>query len=352
MAVRESAHRLRYVLLALVVSAVVHAAAILGIPRSLDRAVTEDVASYEAELIPAPSASVAPAPKQQAAAARAPRPRSPRKPTEAIASLPPLPPYASDGTASLPELLPPPPDLAPPEPAKPEVVASVAPATTLADAKAAPFPVNALPADLTIHYALNSPFADGIAQYSWKREGDRYVISGTAQAEGFFTLFLEGSIVQESTGTVTESGLRPERFVERKPQGPEESLTFDWTNRTVEYNRNGEKKPGGLADNSVDWLSMIFQLAHEPPQGKTLSMKVYTQRKLYAFELKVLGVEEIELPIGRVKALHLRHTAQDANEQVDVWLGVDQHYLPVKMRYPVARNRFMVEQAATSISRR
>jgi len=81
-------------------------------------------------------------------------------------------------------------------------------------------------------------------------------------------------------------------------------------------------------------------------------MKVYTQRKLYSFELKVLGVEEIEIPIGRVKALHLRHTAKDANEQVDVWLGLDQHYLPVKMRYPVARNRFMVEQTATSISER
>jgi len=349
MTVRESVHRFRYVLLALGVSAVVHAAAIFGVPRTLDAVVPEEPASYTAELVSAPSASVVPAPKPQAAPPRAPRPRSPRKPAEAIASLPLLPSFTGEGSASLPELLPPLPDLAPPEPT---VVASAAPPQAISDAKAAPFPVNALPADLTIHYALTSPFADGIAQYSWKREGNHYVISGTAQAEGFFTLFLEGSIVQESTGTVTESGLRPERFVERKPQGPEESLAFDWPNRKVEFNRNGEKKPGELADNSVDWLSMIFQLAHEPPQGETLSMKVYTQRKLYSFELKVLGVEEIEIPIGRVKALHLRHTAKDANEQVDVWLGLDQNYLPVKMRYPVARNRFMVEQAATSISRR
>ena len=352
MTLRESVHRLRYVLLALGVSVVVHAAAILGVPRSLDRPAPDELAGYTAELVPAPSASVSPAPKAQAAPPRALRPRSPRKPTEAIASLPLLPSIAGEGTASLPELLPPLPELAPPEPPKPEVVASVAPATTLSDAKAAPFPVRALPADLSIRYALTSPFADGIAQYAWKRDGDRYIISGSAQAEGFFTLFLEGRILQESTGTVTESGLRPERFSERKPQGPEESLTFDWANRTVEFNRNGEKKPGGLADNTVDWLSMIFQLAHEPPKGEAVSMKVYTQRKLYAFELKVLGVEEIELPIGRVKALHLRHATQDANEQVDVWLGVDQHYLPVKMRYPVARNRFMVEQTATSISER
>ena len=116
MTVRESAHRLRYVLLALVVSAVVHAAAILGVPRALDAAALEEPPSYTAELISVPPASGAAASKSQAAPPRAPRPRSSRKPTEAIASLPPLPSFASDGTASLPELLPPPPDLAPQEP--------------------------------------------------------------------------------------------------------------------------------------------------------------------------------------------------------------------------------------------
>ena len=349
MTLRDYAYRSRYALLALVASVLVHAMAIVGVPGRAGEAPPVDDVRYTAELVPAPgvTASLAPAP-----APRIVRPRSPRKPREAIATLPLMPSFAPEAAVALRELEPPLPDLAPPEPAKPEVVASVAPATVLSDAKAAPFPVHALPADLSIRYALTSPFADGTAHYSWKREGDRYVISGSAEAEGFFTLFLEGRILQESSGTVTESGLRPDRFVERKPQGPEESLTFDWVNRTVEFQRNGEVKPSGLADNTVDWLSMIFQLAHEPPKGDSLPMKVYTQRKLYTFDLKVLGVEVIELPIGTVKALHLRHTAQDSREQVDVWLGVDQHYLPVKMRYPVARNRFMVEQTATSISGR
>jgi hypothetical protein len=35
-----------------------------------------------------------------------------------------------------------------------------------------------------------------------------------------------------------------------------------------------------------------------------------------------------------------------------VWLGIDQHYLPVKMRYPVAKMRLMVEQSAARISER
>jgi hypothetical protein len=59
------------------------------------------------------------------------------------------------------------------------------------------------------------------------------------------------------------------------------------------------------------------------------------------------------IPLGHVRALHLRHVdRENPKEVVDVWLGVDQHYLPVKLRYPVARNRFMVEQIATRLSQR
>ena len=51
--------------------------------------------------------------------------------------------------------------------------------------------------------------------------------------------------------------------------------------------------------------------------------------------------------------LHLRHVdPKDETEVVDVWLGLDQSYLPVKLRYPVAKNRLMVDQVATRVSAR
>jgi hypothetical protein len=60
-------------------------------------------------------------------------------------------------------------------------------------------------------------------------------------------------------------------------------------------------------------------------------------------------VRENRIPLGQC-ALHLRHVDPEDHQVVDVWLGIDQHYLPVKLRYPVARNRLMVEQVATSVS--
>jgi hypothetical protein len=232
----------------------------------------------------------------------------------------------------------------------PEKVA-LAPASAPPEKELAPeeFPTEALPGNIKITYELTSSFADGRAVYEWERQGDEYVITGEAEAVGFFTLFLEGRILQESRGRITKEGLRPQRFVEQKPNAQEEGLEFDWGGRKVTFERSGEKRVDELKDNTVDWLSMIFQLAHRPPKGESLEMRVFTQRRMYQFRLKVMGEEEIEVPIGKLRALHLRHVDEAKNEYVDVWLGVDQYYMPVKMRYPVARNRIMVEQTATNI---
>jgi hypothetical protein len=153
---------------------------------------------------------------------------------------------------------------------------------------------------------------------------------------------------------VTAAGLRPDRFTEKKPNTADEGLQFDWPARKVTFERGTTRNTEALTDNTVDWLSMIFQLAHVPPAAgaETMQLRVFTQRRLYRFDLKVLGVELIDIPLGRVRALHLRHVDPEDRQAVDVWLGVDHHYLPVKMRYPVARNRFMVEQSATRLTER
>jgi hypothetical protein len=216
------------------------------------------------------------------------------------------------------------------------------------------FPVEGLPDRLSIDYRLTSALVDAHAAYHWSREGDAYRITGEGEAVGFFSLFLEGRIQQESRGTVTAAGLRPDRFVESKPGTAQEGLDFDWPDHKVTFEYGENRKTSPLTDDTVDWLSMIFQLAHVPPpsEAESMQIKVFTQRRLYDFHLKVLGEEEIDIPMGRVRALHLRHVDAADGQVVDVWLGIDQHYLPVKMRYPVARNRLMVEQAATSVSER
>lgn len=329
-------------------SLALHAVAILGLrlPAGGDsgteaivyEATLVEPAIVEAAIAPAPPPARAPAPRRRPA----PRESAPR-PGEVVAALP-----AAAATVQAEEL---PGDFLEEAPA-PEVLALASPPAVLALPVEPAFSPGALPGEITIAYALTSVFADGEAEYTWKREGERYEITGTAQATGFFTLFLEGRIEQEASGRVTAEGLRPDRFTERRGSTPEEGLTFDWEGREVHFHRGGNRRTGSLTEATVDWLSMIFQLAHRPPRGDSVDLRVFTQRRLYRYRLEVVGHEELELPIGTVRTLHLRHTGASPEETVDVWLGVDHHHVPVKLRYPVARNRLVVEQTATSVRAR
>lgn len=300
--------------------------------------------SYEATLVaaPPPPAAVA-APKTRALQPL---------PPGAVAFLPNLPDApAEPELAEAPEIAAPEASgETPPVVEPPPVVAMAAPSAAAAKPPVPSFREDALPGELRIRYTLSSSFAEGEAEYAWRREGERYEITGTARAMGFFAIFLEGAIDQRTSGRVTADGLRPEEFREWRPGAPAEGITFDWDARTVTQSRGGKEQVVPLEGNTIDWLSLVFQLAHQPPLEGATDLRVYTQRRLYTYRLDVVGEEEIDLPIGRVRALHIRHGAAGQPETVDVWLGIEQHYLPLKLRYPIARNRLVIEQTARSIS--
>jgi len=334
----------RATLVALAGSAALHGAVIVGSSVPDHAPVDLDAPTYTARLVAANATEAIiakPAPKAAKARPRA----TPRPPVEEIVALAPS---TSEEAAPAPmeeagpELLS---DAAPepaPAPEPPDIVALAAPAAPAASADLPSFDPGALPAHVTILYDLNSAFADGTAEYTWSREGDHYAIKGEAMAQGFFALFLEGSIRQESHGRVTPEGLRPDAFSERRGN-TQEGLAFDWDKRTVTFQRGDSSRTGALTDDTV---------AHTPPRGSVLPMRVFTQRRMYAFKLQVVGVETLHLPLGSTQTLHLRHEGEKPDEAVDVWLGTDQNYLPVKMRYPVAKNRLIVEQTARRITTR
>ena len=354
--------RYRFLAVALAASAALHAALFVSVPPP-PNPVEVAAQPFSAELLPPPPAPApveakpAPAPKP---VAQRPPPRLHPAPRRAVAKPPAPAPKLLSAVAPSPEL----PVVAPaaakePSP-PPEKIALAEPIIPwmpdLPPAAPEPplFPMDALPERLSIDYRLSTGPLTAHAVYRWRRKGDTYRITGEGEATGLFRLFRNESILQESEGIITSAGLRPERFLEKRTGADDEGLDFDWLKHQVTLEHGDTQKTMALSDDTVDWLTMIFQLAHVPPRdgGQTLDLRVFTQRKLYDFTLKVVGLEDIDIPLGKVRALHLRHVDPKDGDVIDVWLGVDQHYLPVKMRYPVAKMKFMVEQDAARISER
>ena len=346
----------RIVALAVAVSFALHAALFVAIPERVDLAASAADETFTARLEPAKVASATPAPPSPRIVRARTRP-APARPAPSLAPVPEL--LAATGPADgwavpMPSASPLPPpapaheDLAMAEPIIPWVRPPPVPPP-----EPEAFPLEGLPQDLTIDYDLNSAIAAAHASYHWVRDGDGYRITGQGELGGLAQLFVDGRMTQESVGIITSAGLRPERFVERRSGNPDEGLEFDWVARQVTFDRGpANRKTVPLAEDTVDWLTMIFQLAHQPPRspGQTMTLRVYTQRRLYDFHLEVAGIEEIAIPLGAVRALHLHHIDPEGGPPVDVWLGIDEHYLPVKLRYPVAKKRLMVEQSAVRIT--
>jgi hypothetical protein len=177
--VRTLFWRYRIPLLALVVSAAIHAAIISGVTGQAGVVEEPSGAFYSATLegatvvdTDAGASAPKPAPRPKRSASR-PRPKAPAPKPEnflAQAPAPEIPPPAPEPEAA-PDL-PPEPDLPPPPETKPEVVALAQPAVPVKALEPEPFPTRALPSHLKITYALTSAFADGKATYEWERDGD------------------------------------------------------------------------------------------------------------------------------------------------------------------------------------
>jgi hypothetical protein len=360
--------RYRFLAAALAASVALHAALFVSVPAPPSVTPSEPQA-FTAELLPpAPAPRVeAPPPEPPRPAIAKPRPHRPAPVKRVVRKPPPPAPVpallaAAKAGSDAPTVPPPTPEPAPEPPAAPvpEPIALAEPIIPWLAPRPPPvpepeiFPMEGLPERLSIDYRLSAGILNAHAIYRWRRKEDSYRITGEGEAVGLFRLFTDRQIFQESEGTITAAGLRPERFLEKRGGSEDDGIEFDWPGRKVTLEHGNERKTAPLAGDTVDWLTMIFQLAHTPPReaGASVELHVYTQRRLYDFDLKVVGLEEIEIPLGKVRALHLRHVDPDDGRIIDVWLGVDQHYLPVKMRYPVAKMQLMVEQSAVRITER
>ena len=307
------------IVLALVASAVIHAAALLGpgwtlpgdgdadAPQTIDAVLTRPAPRPEAtpvaKSVPKPHVDK-PRPQRMATAASA-APSISSSPSESSA-----PPTAS--------------------PVEPPPVA-VAPAPTF---ESAPVPARiALPAKGRVRYAITrgeEGFVIGQTTHTWQQDGFTYTLQSVAETTGLVALFKSARVLQISRGEVTAAGLRPHEFRHERVGGLD-TANFDWARGVVAY----AGREDGVSAGTQDMLSMYYQLVLLAPQSGVVEMPIATGRKLEIFRLEVLGEVSLALPGGERRALHVR--TRSSNDTIELWLrtGADaaSRGLPLKIRF-------------------
>ena len=304
--------------LALVASALMHAAALIGSGWTLPGANEADAAPAIEAVLVKPAAS----PEATPAARPVPKPlvdKPRRLPVAAAAPVvaaaaavsPPFAPgVAPAGTPPL--VIPQPPVLEP-----------------VAAAPVPPLPKSALPGKGRVRYVITlgeGGLVVGQSVHTWEHDGLTYKLQSVTETTGLAALFKPARVVQSSRGKVTAEGLKPEEFRNERAGGTD-SASFDWTRGVVVYAGREES----VAPGAQDMLSMFYQLVLLAAGGGVPDISVATGRKLESYRFENLGIETVVLPAGERRALHLRTTS--GKDTTDVWIAPDMRGLPLKVRF-------------------
>lgn len=205
-----------------------------------------------------------------------------------------------------------------------------------------------LPSKGVIRFAIlmgAGGFQIGRAEHRWEfTEDGQYRLNGMTETSGLAALFKTVRFENESRGRLVAGGLQPEHYLTRKNgKDANENADFDWATTQVLLARDGQSR--SVAPGTQDILSLNYHLAYlrQPESGATVG--VVTGKKYERYALDSLGEEEIDTPAGRFRTLHLRAMTDSVTE---IWLALDHHRLPVKIRFTDKKGD-VFEQIATEL---
>jgi len=149
-----------------------------------------------------------------------------------------------------------------------------------------------------------------------------------------------GGFDQTSRGQVAADGtLTPDRYEEKRPFHEAETVDIDWAHGRIRF--AGDAPSQVPAPGAQDRLSLQFELArlmqHFPQQllsGSMHTVKLIGTHDIDTWNFSVEEEQSVETGRGAMRAVRFsaRRTVGNVEETMDVWLGADLRWLPIRIR--------------------
>lgn len=229
-----------------------------------------------------------------------------------------------------------------------------------------------VPAPVQLHYALRYNGESGHALLRWQPDAaagqpPRYALTLVGQTESGRAL-----VEQDSHGRIDAAGLAPERFLDRRggrgwraahfsrwAVAPEVAASAPTDAPVGEISFSGPqvRYPAWLgAQDRLSWLVQLVAIAGAAQDAvgaasATASAEgaagaadwrlfvVDTRGRAETWRLQLLGSETVDTPLGRQRALHLRHEPERSDGlRIDAWLDPARGHWPLRLRHTAVRS--------------
>lgn len=211
-----------------------------------------------------------------------------------------------------------------------------------------------LPPSAELSYSIRAKQSgfplEGHAMVHWTVSGKKYSVVNEARAALF------GKVLDsKSEGEIDEYGLAPHVFAEKRFRRDATTTSFDRETHTISFSTADLTYPikGGEQDrNSAIW--QLIAVARAAPArfkpGSDWTFFVAGQRDAEPWTFKVASQEKLDTPLGDITTLHVVKAPppDSKDQQVDIWLGPQQEWYPVRLRYTDADGDF-IEQTLEQI---
>ncbi|UCD68439.1 MAG: DUF3108 domain-containing protein [Betaproteobacteria bacterium] len=188
----------------------------------------------------------------------------------------------------------------------------------------------------------------GIGEDRLKHDGKQYQVYSDTIPQGMAALFID-TIRRESAGSITQSGLRPVRFIERGRKQGIRAAEFDWTNERLRLIHGESNQVVDLPKGSIDQASLPYAFAFAGKIPDDFSVHVTDGRRIKEYQYRIIGRERLESALGEIDTIHIQRRVDPSTKRsFEFWVAVDQHYLPVQMRFTDKKGR-LFESVVTSI---
>ena len=202
--------------------------------------------------------------------------------------------------------------------------------------------------DFDVHTEVDGN-AQGTATITYSLLNGRYQLSWFTKGTGLAALLFP-SLLQNSEGELTKSGLQPSRYMYQFGNNTDKTRTanFDWQAKKITSLTSKGSNVEDLPDGTQDLLSFMYQFMHVEPLQQ-MQINIATGKKMATYDYSFVGEENINSKIGELKTIHIVHNGNELDEKTELWLATDYQFIPVKIR-KIEKNGKVVEMIVTRIA--